>query len=221
MFVNFYIHLLSFYVKYKITFKNVCSIQWGKPINIDQQGYWPPDNIVSVWSPRLRNFILPLCNSAYRNCRSIRPSSSLKWRIDWYILTSFNMGISDNSQDRIISMVTRVWTGWPAVRIQVQTLDCLDLLSKIPRQALGTLYPPIHWVSGGGEGHFPGSKEAGVWSWSFISNYKVTNKCSYTFVPLYAFMPFIGTTSAIMALQTIQNLFHFNFLQIVTQTANR
>jgi hypothetical protein len=127
----------------------------------------------------------------------------------WLVL----IWISDNSQDRLISMVTRIWTGWPGVRIQI--------LSEIPRPALGTLYPPIHWVSGEGEGHFPGSKQAGVWSWPFISNYKVTNKCSYTFIPLYAFMPFIGTTSALMALQTFQNLFYFNFLQIVTQSATR
>jgi hypothetical protein len=69
VFVNFCIPLLSFYVKYTITFKNMSYIQWGKPINIDQQGYWPPDNTLSVWPPRLSIFILPLCKSAYRNCR--------------------------------------------------------------------------------------------------------------------------------------------------------
>jgi len=54
------------------------------------------------------------------------------------------MGISDNSQDRAISMVTRLWTARPGVRIQVEEWDYLGLLPKMPRPALGSLQAPTH-----------------------------------------------------------------------------
>jgi len=70
------------------------------------------------------------------------------------------MSISDNSQDRANSMVTRIWSGRPGVRIQVEEWDYLGLLSKIPKSALEPLQAPIHYVTGGGV--FPGSKAAGA-----------------------------------------------------------
>lgn len=178
-----------------ITIKNMYSIQWGKPIKLVQQWDWPPDNRFSVWFPTVSIFILPLCKGAYRNCLicpSLRPSSSLNWRTDWQISTSFDMGISDNCQDRVISVVTRLWTEWPGFRIQVLEWDYLEVFSKIPRPALGPLQAPIHWVWGGAP--FPGRRATGMWSWPLISKYNVKNKWSYTFIPLYVFKACVGIT---------------------------
>ena len=66
------------------------------------------------------------------------------------------MSISDNSQDRAISMVTRLWTARPGVRIQVEEWDYLGLLPKMPRPALGV--PPSSYSLGIGGGGFRGVK---------------------------------------------------------------
>ena len=77
-----------------------------------------------------------------------------------------------------------------AVRLRAAPKD-LALLPSV--QIASGANTPSHWMGNGGS--YPRDKSAMAWIRSHPSSAKVKNKWRYTFIPPFAFMAFIGTTS--------------------------